>query len=305
MKSKEQLLKVSVGTLTLTLMFCFLLHSSEASASALSGIKLCLYKLIPTLLPLTVLSGLLVKCGIAERLAGGFDGVFRRLFGVSGGAALPFFIGMLCSAPAGGAALGGIKEGMTKEERGSALLLSSSVSLGFCVGLIGGLLGSPKRGLSIFIIQTASLLISAAVLKVKGGATASAPRRRSKMPLSEMLARSISEAVQNMLLICGSVIFFSAVVGIASILPLGRFGAFLASALELTSGAEAICARFTPDTAFVFLSGAAGWSGISIIMQTVFTAGADVPIGKYIAGRAFASVISPLIALVSLKLELI
>ncbi len=289
----------------------FLIFSEEASSSALNGIRLCFEKLIPSLFPILTVSGIFVRSGGAEGISRISDRFFKRLFGIGGENALPFVMGLLCSAPAGASALKSIREGQkSKGDDGSlALLLSSSVSVGFFISFVGGqLLNSKKRGLAVFLIQLISTIISALLLRSKKASPMTSKKRPSECHPSffEMTAASLRDATQGMLSICGSVIFFSSLSGIALSCPISE-GAkgFISAFFEITSGSSYISSRFPPDTALVLICAAAGWSGLSMIFQAISSSDSDIPIGKYITGKALSALICPIIALAALKIGII
>lgn len=291
--------------------FIFLVFSEQASRSALHGMTLCAERLIPSLFPMLTASGIFVRSGGADRIARFSDGIFRRLFGISGKNALPFIMGILCSAPAGASALKSIREGQkSKSDDGTlSLLLSSSVSAGFLISFVGGqLLRSKKRGLAVFLIQLTATVISALIFKQKNSSPPytesikSAPRQS----ISKMTVSSLHDALQSTLSICGSVIFFSSLSGIALSLPLSEGGkGFISAFFEITSGASYLCSHFSFDRAFVLICSAAGWSGLSMIFQGISSSGGDIPIGKYIAGKALSAFICPIIALLALKMGIV
>ncbi len=289
----------------------FLIFSEEASRSALNGIRLCFERLIPSLFPILTVSGIFVRSGGAEGISHTSDGIFKRLFRIGGENALPFIMGLLCSAPAGASALKSIREGQkSKSDDGSlSLLLSSSVSVSFFISFVGGqLLLSKKRGLAIFLIQLISTVMSALLLRPKKASTMpykTLPSDR-RPSFSEITVSSLSDATKSMLSICGSVIFFSSLSGIALSCPISN-GAkgFISAFFEITSGTSYISSCFPPDAAFVLICAASGWSGLSMIFQAISSSGGDIPIGKYIAGKALSALICPIIALTALKFGII
>ncbi len=307
MKGRTALAKNFIGIFSLIFTAVFLIFSPVASSSAVSGLSLCATKLIPTLFPLTVLSLTLMKSGLADKLSSFAEPFFRRAFRISGKSVLPVFIGIFCSAPAGASALKSIGGEMGDDERSSALLMSSSVSLGFNVGFVGQLLGAARRGLAVFAFQLISLVIAAFILRPKEmpASFAVTKKREAYSPFS-IVSEAITEAAQSLLIICGSVVFFSSLGGIFLSLPIGDALKCLISAfLEMTSGADVLASRFDGNTAFVFISSAIGWSGLSMVFQVISCAGHGVPMGKYICGRVLAALLCPVLALFALRLGII
>ncbi len=278
-----------LGYLTLALVFAVLLFSSKASLSALNGMKLCAYKLIPTLFPMMVLSGIIVRSGVLFALSRLGNKIMMPLFGISGIYIVPMLIGTIGSAPAGASAVKGVAGKNDPSGSASAFLLSSVVSVGFLVSAAGnGLLSSPKRGAALYVFQMISVMVSAIFMRSKNEDKADNISYNLDSPsVSGVIAQSIREAAENMLAVCGSVIFFSSLCGIAFTLPLGiRTKVFVSAFLELASGLKIISESFPPDLAFIIMSGAVGWSGLSMICQSISASGGNIPVGKYIVGRA-------------------
>lgn len=299
---------IYLGYLTLSLIFAVLFFSSEASLAALNGMKLCAYKLIPTLFPMMVLSGIIVRSGVLFGLSRLGNKIMMPLFGISGIYIAPMLIGTIGSAPAGASAVKGVADKNDPNGSASAFLLSSVVSVGFLVSAAGnGLLSNPKRGLALYVFQMISVTVSAVFMRPKkSDPNAGADYNLDSPSVSRMISLSIREAAENMLAVCGSVIFFSSLCGIAFTLPLGmRTKVFVSAFLELASGMKIISESFPPDLAFIIMSGAVGWSGLSMICQSISASKGSIPVGKYIIGRALSALICPILASASIYLGII
>ena len=79
----------------------FLLLPAQCGAGVRSGMKLCAGALIPSLFPVSVVAGCLLRMKperAAERLSGRW---MKNLFGLSGRCAVPFSLGLLGGFPLG------------------------------------------------------------------------------------------------------------------------------------------------------------------------------------------------------------
>lgn len=297
------------GYASLVFMFFYIVFSDTAARSALSGMKLCGLVLVPTLFPMMVLTGIAIRSGVFNALSRIGNKLFTPLFGISGKYIASFFIGILGSAPTGAMAvknLSGEKE--SDKEKASALLLSSVVSFGFIYSVVGiSILGSARRGVALFVFQMISIMLTAAFLRPKKSNYVKIQLTSMKSEkISTAVASSIRDAAINMLSVCGSVIFFSSLSGMIVSLPIKEnIKLFVCPFLELASGLQYISGHFPPDITFIMVSSAIGWSGLSMIFQSLSVSDGKIPSQKYILGRAISAFICPILALISINLGII
>ncbi len=316
MKTDEKTVRfgrVFLCALALFAMAGLLLTSRETARVAEKAILLCGKTLIPTLFPFMALSGLLMKLGFAEWLGKRIGRPFRALFGVSDCCVAAVLTGLLCGFPTGAVAAASLyRRGLCGEEDyRRTLLLSSFAAPGFVIaGVGGGLLGSTRRGLLLFLLQlSASLAVGLLFSLFKRNEAAGAyltPTGGERSPLI-CLSQAIREAVDGIVGVCGSVIFFSVFSGLVSSLPFlpQALRCLLASFFELTSGMALSASTLPPDAAFLLSAAAIGWAGVSVHAQTALAAeGGKLP-ASYLLGKALTSLLSALFALLSLKIGLI
>ena len=297
------------GYASLVFIFFFIVFSDVAARSALNGIKLCGKVLVPTLFPMMVLTGIAIRSGIFNAFSRIGNKVFTPLFGIGGKYIASFFIGILGSAPTGAMAvknLSGEKE--SDGEKASALLLSSVVSFGFIYSIVGiNILGSTRRGVALFIFQMISIMLTSVFLRPKKPRGVTVNRQSIQAEkISNTVASSIRDAATNMLSVCGSVIFFSSLSGILVSLPIGEnIKLVLCPFLELASGLQYISGRFSPDVTFILSASAIGWSGLSMIFQSLAVSEGKILSYKYILSRAVSALICPLLAVISINIGII
>lgn len=97
MKFKKNMLTAFFLMLTALM----LLHSEESLYYALTGLNLWFLKMIPTLFPFMILSGIMVRMNLTERFAGLFDPVLGPVFKVSKNGVYCIIMGFLCGFPMG------------------------------------------------------------------------------------------------------------------------------------------------------------------------------------------------------------
>ncbi len=98
----KKLLK-NIGALLLSvLLISGMLFLPEVSVRfALAGLELWFTKMIPTLFPFMVVSGILIRMNLVKPLCAPLSGLFSRLFGVRENGVFCIFMGFLCGFPMG------------------------------------------------------------------------------------------------------------------------------------------------------------------------------------------------------------
>lgn len=284
----------------------YLLFSETASRAVREGLLLCGQTLLPSLFPLLVLNGCLMRSGAVEALGRRLSPMFHTLFGISGDFAAPMLAGALCGFPTGAAGVVALcRQGRyTEKECLRGLLLASSASPGFLlVGVGEGMLGDRRLGVVLYLSQLLALLAVAFLLArfdritpSQGGVIPS-----ERPPFAVAFRLSLGEAVQAMLSVCGAVLFFSGITGILLSLPLSLPLLCLGvSFCELTSGVSLMASSLPPIPAIVGIAAAVGWSGLSVHAQ-VATLGERLPLRGYLALKLLTALLSALLCLLFLR----
>lgn len=260
-----------------TLLGLLLLKSPQLAAHGFeSGLRLCAETVLPALFPFFVLSDVLLSCSFEGRRLHPIakclglqrqQGVLVILLSWFGGYAV-------CAGMVGNLRRNG---GLNARDAALVLLLGCCSSPGFVIGCVGGLLlGNMQLGILLYGAQLAANLLSTALCvpflpkadSVAGtsGVTEAAPD----------LSRSIGNAVNSSLNVCGCVLFFRTVAALLiPFLPPNRYAApWLSACLEISSG----CADFAAlggraalygCCACLSLLGFSVWVQISMLLQGV------------------------------------
>ena len=309
----KTLLTITVCIFAIVSVLALLITSETAARIVLSSIKLCGKKLIPTIFPFLVISGILTRMGLPEILGNFLKKPMTKLFGVGGVCAASFITGLICGFPTGAATLHKIKKkGLcTDKECEKALLISSFASPAFVIGGIGlALLESRRKGLIIWIFHIAATLFVGFLLnKIFPDKSLNTDLYSDIKPqgLLSSVAESIKESANAIVCICGSVIFFSVITGyVASVnfIP-DFFKCIIASFFEITSGAEISARLLTDEQAFVLIAASVGWSGVSVHSQISLVTENETKLNKYLLGKALTAILTALFALASLKMQII
>ena len=92
--------------LALFLTYLLLRYPTQAMDYASTGLLLWFQKMIPTLLPFMILSGIMVRMNLTERFAKCFHPLFHKIWGTSLNGSYVILMGMLCGFPMGARVIG-------------------------------------------------------------------------------------------------------------------------------------------------------------------------------------------------------
>lgn len=122
-KLKDSFFQILFTLLALYLTFLLLRYPARSLNYAYTGLLLWLRKMIPTLLPFMILSGVMVRMNLTENFARFFHPLFHKIWGTSLNGSYVILMGMLCGFPMGARVVGELcQSGKLSEEEGAYLL---------------------------------------------------------------------------------------------------------------------------------------------------------------------------------------
>ncbi len=286
--------------------------SELAAKGVYSSILMCGKVLIPSLFPILVISGILLRCGFPEAVGRTVGKPIGKLFGVSPVYSCAIVTGLICGFPTGAVTAEGIYRTVGDScgfQR--AALAASLASPSFVIlGIGGGMLGSIRAGLFLWIIHIISAIISSHIVgKASGVSSKHTPSLSKGVKISPFIciSQAVKDASSSMLFICGTVIFFSvpaSYIASLSFIP-SELKCILISLFELTSGATAITKQLHGIQRLVFLSFAVGWSGLSVHAQIILSCEGKLKSLMLICGKAVAAFISAALMLAAVFLQIL
>lgn len=116
--------------LALYLTFLLLRYPVQSLTYASTGLLLWFQKMIPTLLPFMILSGIMVRMNLTERFARCFHPLFHFLFGTTLNGSYVLLMGMLCGFPMGARVIGELLYAKKLSEKEAAYLLAFCNNIG-------------------------------------------------------------------------------------------------------------------------------------------------------------------------------
>lgn len=122
-KGKDSLMQILFTLLSLYLTYLLLCYPEQALSLASTGLLLWFQKMIPTLLPFMILSGVMIRMNLTERFARYFHPLFHKIWGTSLNGSYAILMGMLCGFPMGARVIGQLcLAGKLSEDEGAYLL---------------------------------------------------------------------------------------------------------------------------------------------------------------------------------------
>ena len=109
--------------LAVYLIWLLLRYPAKSLVYASTGLMLWFQKMIPTLLPFMILSGIMIRMNLTEKCVKLVHPLFSRICGTSANGSYVLLMGMLCGFPMGARVIGELcRAGKLSEEEGSFLL---------------------------------------------------------------------------------------------------------------------------------------------------------------------------------------
>jgi len=252
------------------LLIWFLADAARVRQAAMEGLLLCGQSVIPALFPFMAVSTMLVSMGFGEWAAPRLAGLMN-LYRLPGPAGSALLLGLVGGYPIGARTAAELyKKGLlTKDEAQRLLGFCNNSNPVFLISVLGGgVFGSPRTGMYLWLIHVLSALLTGFFFR-GGGKPAGRQRVPRYLPcqavsLPAAFVEGIRSACGNMTAVCGFVMFFYVLASPLSRLG-GPLGAGLVGLLELFS----LTPLLTADRlGFILASACAGWGGASILCQT-------------------------------------
>ena len=261
-----------------------------------SALSLCGRTVIPALFPFLTVSSLLIASGFGEWAEPLFSSLMTSLFRLPGCAGSAMALGLMGGYPVGAATAAQLyrRGALTRDEAQRLLAFCNNSNPAFFLSVLGGIFGSVRTGLWLWLIHLCGALLTGLLFRGKDlpHSTPSAPSSAAPpLPLPILFVRAVKEAAANMVSVCGFVSVFYVIVALFPFAG-GRYGTAAAAFLELFS----LTSRLCPDRFHLILASAAtGWGGVSVLCQTAaILDGTDLHVS--LAGKAVHGLLCALLS---------
>ena len=281
--------------LFLLLTYFILTHSDVSLHYAFHGFTLWYSKMIPSLLPFMIISGILVRMNLTEYFSKGLHPVLKRLFQCSANMSYGIILGFLCGFPMGARVAADLFKTGKITQAQAQFLLSFCNNIGpvyFCTFVIPllelehpfpylfGMYGLPfLYGILLRYTYFKNRLLTSV--------NTASLQPNTPMSLLDAIDESIHGAIQSILMLCGYMILFN----LLNILPhflLPDIHIYLAPLLEITGGLSSLGKKL-PVYSLCLLP----FGGLSCIAQTnSMISGTGLSIREYTCHKLILTVIT-------------
>lgn len=254
------------------LFYLMLSHPVESLYYSFTGLTLWFEKMIPTLFPFMILSGIMVRMNLTEYFSGLLTPLLKPVFQVSGHGAYCMIMGFLCGFPMGAKVIDDLYDRgkLSKEEASYLLAFCNNIGPIYFISFVLPLLGLKGKLPYLFGMYGIPLcygILLSHVQTFKGSPSASyALTSCSIAEKNSLLAQiddSILSAIENITKLGGYMILFNLLNLFPAMCLPGKILPVINAVLEITSGISRIGSK-QPITVFLLLS----FGGFSCIAQT-------------------------------------
>lgn len=273
------------------------------------AIFLCTDMIIPSLFPFFVCTGILIYSGFCEKLAVIFAPVMKPLFNVNANGSSAFVLGIISGYPLGAVTACDLyKTGyISKSETERLLAFCNNSGPLFILGSVGiGLYAGLETGIILYTSHILGAVLVGIMMRSYGADKHIAPEYKissAEKTFSEIFKIASTNAVNSMLLICGTILFFSVASRLAlDLIPL-ELPPFIYGLFEFSGGNVIISSSGYPiPLKLVMSSVVTGFAGLSVHMQVLaVTSGMGLSMKPYIYGKILHGLFSGAITAVILK----
>ena len=169
MKKQDTLYQLLFTALSLYLIFLMLRYPALSLEYACTGLTLWFTKMVPTLLPFMILSGIMIRMNLTERFVGLLHPLLHRIYGTSRNGSYTIIMGFLCGFPMGARIVGELYEQHKLSREESALLLSFCNNIGpiYFLSYVIPTLGIDRPGRPFLLMYGIPLLYGFLLMRIR------------------------------------------------------------------------------------------------------------------------------------------
>ena len=299
----------------LLLLLYLLMFPKEALQSAREGMGLWLNTLLPTLLPFLILTGILLRTNMIEKILQPFASFWKQCFGLSPCGAYVFLIGMLCGYPMGAKLTSDLYQSkkLSRREAHYLLTFTNNPSPAFLTTYLAqhclGGKSSPWNILGILLLSDFLCMLFFRFVVYKSR-TATPARKTKKETLSASspgtaIDVSIMNGFETISRLGGYILLFSLLSAwIHHYWPFPSCGEYIIlGIMEITTGLNQITALSLPySTQYLYSMVLTAFGGLCIMAQTKSVLEGKLSLLPYTAAKCLNALFTFILVSVFTKL---
>ncbi len=277
------------------ILYLIITNAQKSVIYAVDAMNICFSMIIPTLFPFFICSGLLIYSGFCESLAKVFRFCMMPLFRINPAGSSAFILGIVSGYPLGAVTAGELYSNnyISKTEAERLLAFCNNSGPLFILGSVGlAVYSNIKYGIMLYVFHVLAAITVGIIFSFYKRKSYTAPKSVMTSPergTGEIFSIALNTAIQNILIVCGAVVFFSIVSRIAlDMLPLNDYLMSIAKGLtEFVTGTIAVAGLPVPIaerliiTAFIV-----GFAGLSVHVQVMASiAKYGLSLAPYLIGK--------------------
>lgn len=262
---------------TLILLYIFLFsviyYGNDITTGIRNGIDISLNLVIPSMFLFIIISNFILSSGLKKIVSLPFNFITKKLFKINSNDTAIFILSLIGGYPIGARLLATSVKAKTISPKKASIMLAYCVNCGpaFLISGIGGLiLGNPQLGVFMYTAQIIACIIIGIISSFfisKLNEPEPTNCKTENIPISTLIITSVSEAIKPMSIICGFIVFFSAVMPVL----INIFGNYVDivifnGILEVTAGCNLVTS-LPPLQAILYASAFVALGGICVILQ--------------------------------------
>ena len=332
MKNIKKINKFIFSAFVLAFMFYIIKYPKISTDIVLKGLNICYLVIIPVIFPFLAFSKMFINSSLFIFLGRVLNKPARILFGISGEYANAFLIGAIAGFPVGAKTVKEVyllnQNINSKNEAERTLAFCNNCSISFAVSVVGiTVFNSFIIGLVLFCVQIFSAIITGVVIRFLFEINNPTKQTKTNKQINAAevnFAEVISESVNGILNVCGTVLFFFIVTNItfeflkitpfiSDLLDSQKYAVFSGSVksaisgiFEISSGIYSLVDFNIPmDYKLILSSIILSWSGISVHFQIIYTLKSnklsELSLKPYFTGKIIHVIISMITTAVIFK----
>ena len=270
--------KILLYLLLLFITFVIIINPARTIQYALDGLGICYEVIIPSLFPFFVCSGLLVYSGFSKELSKLMRPFMKPLFNINGSGAIAFVLGIISGYPLGALTACQLYEGSYLSKTETERLLSFCNNSGplFILGSVGiAMYHSISLGVLLYISHILAAISVGVIMrfyKKESYSPPFSPVTSEERSIGEIFSLVLSNSINSILTVCGSVIFMSVLSkSILEFVPArGIIHSFILGMMEFVSGMSELSGENINTLLKLLLSSwIVGFAGLSVHLQVM------------------------------------